>query len=73
MIPIIIGDIPIIYGDPLSGLLTTLGFFFAVIAGRQLGLKRMRTQNSKTKPKTKPINDTLVMPNTARTRNFCGF
>ena len=47
MIPIIIGDIPIIYGDPLSGLLTTLGVFFALIAGRQLGLRRMRTRPQK--------------------------
>jgi hypothetical protein len=49
MIPIIIGDIPpyIIQGDPLSGLLTTLGFFFALIAGRQLGLRRMRTRTQK--------------------------
>jgi|GEM_PF-327940 len=46
MISIIIGQIPpyIIQGDPLSGLLTTLGFFVALIAGRKLGLRRMRAR-----------------------------
>ncbi len=49
MIPIIIADIPpyIIHGDPLSGLGTTLGFFIGLIAGRQLGLRRMRTRTQK--------------------------
>jgi len=49
MIPIIIGDIPlyIIQGDPLSGLFTTLGFFFALIIGRQIGLRRIRTRTQK--------------------------
>ncbi|HYA33640.1 MAG TPA: hypothetical protein VEG65_06585 [Candidatus Bathyarchaeia archaeon] len=34
--------VEIINGDPLSGLLTTIGFFVALVIGRQVRMRQVR-------------------------------
>jgi len=44
--------VEIINGDPLSGLLTTIGFFLALILGRKI---RMRKMNRRPKEASKQV------------------
>ena len=40
--------VEIINGDPLSGLLTTIGFFIALLVGRHIGMRQVSRRREKT-------------------------
>ena len=40
--------VEIINGDPLSGLLTTIGFFIALIVGRHIRMKQVNRRRKET-------------------------